>query len=89
MKNNLKNSAARKSDGFLSFIKSLIADIKNIYNNLIARGHDEISVWQKDIDALQKLNDMMLDALSSIEQRNNNRQKAEKNTSDEVVYCCT
>lgn len=54
----------------IAHIKSLIADIKNIYNNLIARGHDEISVWQKDIDALQKLNDMMLDALSSIEQRN-------------------
>lgn len=69
----------------IAHIKSLIADIKNIYNNLISRGYDEISVWQKDIDALQKLNDMMLDALSNIEQRKNTGQKAEKNTSDEVM----
>lgn len=70
----------------LDHIKGLIAEIKNIYKKLVASGnYEDIAAWQEDLDALQKVNDMMLDALSNIEQRKNTGQKAEKNTSDEVV----
>lgn len=70
----------------LDHIKGLIAEIKNIYKKLVATGnYEDIAAWQEDLDALQKVNDMMLDALSNIEQRKNAGQKTEKNTSDEVV----
>lgn len=66
-------------------IKKLLNEIKNIYKKLVASGnYEDIAAWQEDLDALQKLNDMMLDALSNIEQRKNTGQKAEKNTSEEV-----
>ncbi|MBQ2902813.1 MAG: hypothetical protein IJE48_00290 [Clostridia bacterium] len=62
-------------------IKSLINDIKAIYKKLISTGqYEDMAAWQEDLDALQKVNDMMLDALNNIEQKS----KAEKNTSDEV-----
>lgn len=63
-------------------IKSIIADIKNIFNKLVASGnYDEITAWQSDMEALDKLNNMMLDALAEIEQ---SETQAEKNTSEEV-----
>ena len=66
-------------------IKTLINDIKAIYKKLVSTGqYDDIAAWQEDLDSLQKVNDMMLDALSNIEQRKNAGHKAEKNTSDEV-----
>jgi hypothetical protein len=56
----------------LDHIKGLIAEIKNIYKKLVASGnYEDIAAWQEDLDALQKVNDMMLDALSNIEQRKN------------------
>ena len=70
----------------LDHIKGLIAEIKNIYKKLVASGqYDDIAAWQEDLKALEKVNDMMLDALANIEQRKNTGQKAEKNTSDETV----
>ena len=70
----------------LDHVKGLIAEIKNIYKKLVASGHyDDIAAWQEDLKALEKVNDMMLDALANIEQRKNTGQKAEKNTSGEVV----
>ncbi len=66
----------------LDHVKSIIADIKNIFNKLVASGnYDEISAWQSDMEALDKLNNMMLDALAEIEHTNSQTQK---NTSEEV-----
>ena len=70
----------------LDHIKGLIAEIKNIYKNLVASGqYEDIAAWQEDLKALEKVNDMMLDALANIEQRKNTGQKAEKNTAEAVT----
>lgn len=66
----------------LDHIKGLIAEIKNIYKKLVASGnYDDIAAWQEDLKALEKVNDMMLDALANIEQRKN----LEKQTDEQVL----
>ena len=63
-------------------IKELLNEIKNIYKKLVASGnYEDIAAWQSDMEALDKLNNMMLDALAEIEHTNSQTQK---NTSDEV-----
>ena len=70
----------------LDHIKGLIAEIKGIYKKLVATGqYEDIAAWEEDLQALEKLNNIMLDALSNIEQKRKTEQKTEKNTSDEVV----
>ena len=69
----------------ISHIRDAIAEIKSIIKKLVATGrYEDIAAWQEDLDALEQVNNMMLDALANIEQRKNTGQKAEKNTSDEV-----
>ncbi len=66
----------------LSHIRNAINDIKNIYKKLVASGnYEDIAAWQSDMEALDKLNNMMLDALAEIEHTNSQTQK---NTSEEV-----
>lgn len=49
-------------------IKGLISEIKAIYKKLVSSGrYEDIAAWQEDLDALEQVNNMMLDALNSIE----------------------
>lgn len=42
-------------------IKKLLNEIKNIYKKLVASGnYEDIAAWQSDMEALDKLNNMML-----------------------------
>ncbi len=74
-------SLARK---FVNHVKSLISEIKGILKKLVASGrYEDIAAWQEDLDSLQKLNDMMLDALANVEQKS---QLSERNTAEAVSY---
>lgn len=56
----------------ISHIRDAIAEIKSIIKKLVSTGrYEDIKAWEEDVDALEKLNNMMLDALSDIEQRKN------------------
>lgn len=70
----------------LDHIRSVISEIKAIYDKLVSTGHyDDIAAWREDMDALQKLNDMMLDALRNIEQRKAYEEGSQPIADNEII----
>lgn len=59
-------------------IRKLVADIKNIIKKLVATGkYQEIQAWQEDLESLDKLNNMFLDALDELAERNAKRESTQ------------
>lgn len=65
----------------LDRVKTLIADIRNIYNKLIARGSDEISALRNELETLEKIRDLFFEALDETAPAVNQKQK---NTAEAV-----
>lgn len=67
----------------LDRIKTLIADIRNIYNKLIAQGSDEIAALRNELETLEKIRDLFFEALDETAPAVNQEQK---NTAEAVKY---
>lgn len=67
----------------LDRVKTLIADIRNIYNKLIARGSDEIAALRDELETLEKIRDLFFEALDETAPAVNQEQK---NTAEAVKY---
>lgn len=65
----------------LDRVKTLIADIRNIYNKLIARGSDEISALRNELETLEKIRDLFFEALDETAPAVSQKQK---NTAEAV-----
>ena len=78
-----RNAAQRVLDR----IKTLIADIRNIYNKLIAQGSDEIAALRDELETLEKIRDLFFEALDetapAVSQKQKNTAEA---VSGEVKY---
>lgn len=67
----------------LDRVKTLIADIRNIYNKLIAKGYDEIAALRNELETLEKIRDLFFEALDETAPAVNQEQK---NTAKAVKY---
>lgn len=59
----------------LDRVKTLIADIRNIYNKLIAQGYDEIAALRDELKTLEKIRDLFFEALDETAPAANQEQK--------------
>lgn len=65
----------------LDRVKTLIADIRNIYNKLIAQGSDEIAALRDELKTLEEIRDLFFEALDETAPAVNQEQK---NTAEAV-----
>ena len=78
----------------LDRIKTLIADIRNIYNKLIAQGSDEIAALRNELETLEKIRDLFFEALDETAPAVNQEQKKHRRSGEvqfkhEVFSKCT